>query len=79
MAEYKGYLILGKALKVYPDSAHWFSQGDVFTNEPAGSTLVARVGGAIFDSKQSPKPTDWNFVENGSIKSEPLRKTDVDE
>ena len=55
MAEYKGYLILGKALKVYPDSAHWFSQGDVFTNEPAGSTLVARVGGAIFDSKQVAK------------------------
>jgi len=53
MVEYKGYLIFGKALKVYPDSAYWCSHGDVFINEPARSTLVARVGGAIFESKQA--------------------------
>jgi len=78
MAEYKGYLIFGKALKVYPDSAHWCSHGDVFTNEPAGSTPSHGLGVPSSNRSKPPKPTDGNFVENGSIKSEPFRKTDVD-
>ena len=55
MAEYKGYFIFGKALKVYTDSLYWYSQGDVYTNEPAGSVLVARLGGVIFESEQAAK------------------------
>jgi hypothetical protein len=55
MAEYKGYLIFGKALKVSPDSPYWCSQGDVFSNEPAGSVLVARLGGGLFESEQAAK------------------------
>jgi len=79
MAEYKGYLIFGKALKVYPDSAHWFSHGDVFTNKPPDQPSSHGLGVPFSNRSKPPKPTDWNFVENGSIKSEPLRKTDVDE
>jgi len=51
MAEYKGYLIFGKALKVYPDSPYWCSPGEVFTNEPAASILIKRLR-EIFESKQ---------------------------
>jgi hypothetical protein len=53
MVEYKGYLIFGKALKVYPDSPYWCSQGDVFSNEPGGSILIKRLGGALFQSQQT--------------------------
>jgi hypothetical protein len=42
MIEYKGYLILCKALKVYPDSTYWCSQGDVFSDELGGSILIKR-------------------------------------
>jgi hypothetical protein len=52
MAEYKGYLILGRAVKVYPGS-YWFSQGDVFMNEPAESTRVKRLNGGIVESKEA--------------------------
>jgi hypothetical protein len=55
MADYKGYFIFGKALKVYTDSLYWCSQGDVYTNEPAGSVLVARLEGVIFESEQAAK------------------------
>jgi hypothetical protein len=54
MAEYKGYFIFGKALKVYPGSAYWCSpQGDIFTNDLGGSILIARLGGAVFESEQA--------------------------
>jgi hypothetical protein len=74
MAEYKGYFIFGKALKVYTDSLYWCSQGDVYTNEPAGSVLVARLGGVIFESEQAAKATAWNSADNGSIKSQSKRR-----
>jgi hypothetical protein len=53
MARYKGYLIFGKALKVYPDSLYWGSQGSIFTNTPEGCILIKRVGGAIFESQRA--------------------------
>ena len=53
MIEYKAYLILGKALKVYPDSPYWCSESDVFTQEPAGSILSKRLRGALFESQQA--------------------------
>jgi hypothetical protein len=53
MIEYEGYLILGKALKVYPDSPYWYSQGDVFTDEPGGSILIKRLRGALFESQHA--------------------------
>jgi hypothetical protein len=74
MAEYKGYFIFGKALKVYTDSLYWCSQGDVYTNEPAGSVLVARLEGVIFESEQAAKLTAWNSADNGSIKSQSKRR-----
>jgi hypothetical protein len=43
----------GKALKVYPDSRYWCSQGSVFTNTPEESTLIRRLGGAIFESAEA--------------------------
>jgi hypothetical protein len=53
MAEYKGYLIFGKAVKVYPGS-YWFSQGDVFSNDPAGSSiLIKHLNGGIAESKEA--------------------------
>jgi hypothetical protein len=53
MVEYKGYSILGKALKVYPDSPYWYSEGDVFTHEPGGSILIKRLRGALVESQQA--------------------------
>jgi hypothetical protein len=47
MVEDKGYFIFGKALKVYPDSAYWWSQGDIFINDAAGSILIARLGDTV--------------------------------
>ena len=53
MVEYKGYLVFGKALKVYPDPPYWYSEGDVFTSEPGGSILIKRLRGALFESPQA--------------------------
>ena len=53
MVEYKGYLVFGKALKVYPDPPYWYSEGDVFTSEPGGSILIKRLRGALFESQQA--------------------------
>lgn len=55
MAEHKGYFIFGKALKVYLTLRTQCSQGDVFTDEPVGSILVARLGGVMFESEQAAK------------------------
>jgi hypothetical protein len=72
MAEYKGYFIFGKAVKVYTDSLYWCSQGDVYTNEPAGSVLVARLGGTIFESEKDAKAHGLElckkWIDKGSIK-----------
>src|SRR4030095_7846392 len=74
MAKCKGYFIFGKALKVYSDSAYWCSQGDIFTNYAAGSILIARLGGAVFESEQAArKIMVWSSCENGSTKGEPTK------
>ena len=74
MAKYKGYFIFGKALKVYTDSLYWYSQGDVYTNEPAGSVLVARLGVLSLNPNKPQKLTAWNSADNGSIKSQSKRR-----
>jgi hypothetical protein len=54
MVPYKGYLIVGNALPVYPNSSGWWrSQGRVFTNAQDGSVLVKTLEGVIFESKKA--------------------------
>jgi hypothetical protein len=55
MIPYKGYLILGKALRVHPHSPEWWrSQGSVFTNGPAGVIHIKHLDeGFIFESKKA--------------------------
>jgi hypothetical protein len=53
MVQYKGYLIIGKALRVNPDSSDWWrSQGDVFTKSRKGTIHIKHIEGTIFKSKQ---------------------------
>jgi hypothetical protein len=54
MVQYKDYLIVGRALRVHPNSPDcWRSQGDVFTNTPKGTIHITHVEGAIFESEQT--------------------------
>jgi hypothetical protein len=54
MIQYKGYFILGGAVKIPPNSpAWWRSQGSVFTNTPEGAVLIKQLEGVIFESKQA--------------------------
>jgi hypothetical protein len=54
MIEYKGYLILGTALMVHPNSPDWRAGGIVWSKTPEGFVLeVARSGGPIFTTKVS--------------------------
>jgi hypothetical protein len=55
MVQYKGYLILGKALRVYPNSPDWWrSQGSILTNDEQGSIHIKHLDvGFIFESKKA--------------------------
>jgi hypothetical protein len=54
MVQYKGYLILGKALRVDPSSPDWWrSQGSVYTDSSEGSVHIKQLEGVIFESKQA--------------------------
>jgi hypothetical protein len=51
MVFYKGYLIVGEALKLHAD--WWRSQGCVYTNSPEGTIHVKQLEGVIFESKKA--------------------------
>ena len=55
MVQYKGYLMVGMALRVHPDSPErWRSQGSIFTNDEQGSIRIKHVdAGFIFESKKA--------------------------
>jgi hypothetical protein len=54
MVEYKGYLIIGAALRVHRSSSDWWrSQGSVYTNTPEGSILIKCLDGVIFESQRA--------------------------
>jgi hypothetical protein len=74
MVEYKGYLIFSKALMVYPDSPYWYSQGDVFTDEPGGSILIKRSVVPSSNPNEPPKPTVGNSADDGLIKSRNVKR-----
>jgi hypothetical protein len=64
MVSYKGYLILGEALKIHPD--WWRSQGTVYMNNPEGYIHVKQ---RHFSSpKKLPKRTASNSVKRGWTK-----------
>jgi hypothetical protein len=51
MVSYKGYLIIGEALKLHPD--WWRSQGTIFMNNPEGYIHVKQLEDVIFESKKA--------------------------
>jgi hypothetical protein len=51
MVSYKGYLIVGEALKLHAD--WWRSQGSVYTNSPEGTIHFKQLEGVIFESKEA--------------------------
>jgi hypothetical protein len=55
MVRYKGYLIVGKALRVHPTSPEWWrSQGGVFANKQQEYIHIKHLDvGFIFESKQA--------------------------
>jgi hypothetical protein len=56
MVGYKGYLIVGHALRVHPISSDWWrSQGNVFTDTDTaeGTILVTSLEGVIFESQRA--------------------------
>jgi hypothetical protein len=55
MVGYKGYLIVGHAVRVPPTSSNsWRSQGNVFTETAeAGPILVKSLEGVIFESQRA--------------------------
>jgi hypothetical protein len=54
MVDYKGYLIVGHAVRVHPTSSDWWrSQGSVYTNSPEGTIHFKQLEGVIFESKEA--------------------------
>jgi hypothetical protein len=55
MVRYKGYVIVGKALRVHPTSPEWWrSQGGVFANKKQKYIHIKHLdAGFIFESKQA--------------------------
>ena len=54
MIEYQGYLILGTALMIHPNSPDWRSLGIVCSKTPEGFIVqVEHIGGPVFTTKGS--------------------------
>jgi hypothetical protein len=54
MIDYKGYLIVGHAVKVHPTSSGWWrSQGNVSMAAAEGSILLKSLEGVIFESQRA--------------------------
>jgi hypothetical protein len=52
MIEYKGYLILGTALMIHPNSSDWRAVGIVCSKTPEGLILeIELAGGPVFTTK----------------------------
>jgi hypothetical protein len=75
MVGYKGYLIFGQAMRVHPSSSGWWrSQGNVFTDSPEASILVASLEGVIFESQRAAQDHALELCKEWVDKNLPSKK-----